>query len=562
MTKVQFRVLYREFLFRMVDLEVLAAGADIVKLLGRFATALIFLSFMDALGALFFDASSLTPPMLAAVLTVKEHGLIARTMLVVGLFAVLSWDSTFPSRRDVLVLAPLPVRPRTFFWAKVAALGSALALAMVTLNLCTGAIWPLIFTPSQAGPFGALRSIGAYWITTAAAGTFIFCCVLVVQGLSAQLPRRRFLRVSAFLQIAALCLFLGVFFLQPTLGTPQALAEHQRQLPWLPTYWFLGLFRELSGTGDAMFRSLAGRAAAGLIIAVAGAAGAYLLAYFRTLRKIVEEPDLVPGGRGIGWSPRFGAGFETAIVLFSARTLMRSRQHRVVLAFYLGIGFALLILLMQTPAARRPLVAGGVSMQWLIGTFIVLIVWMAGTGAMFAVPLDLAANWIFRTTPIPESARCFKATRRALLVVAVAPVWAVSAVLLLASWPWWAAMGQLIVLALLGSILSELFLYRSYKIPFTCSFLPGKSPPHLMLLYTWMTPLLAIQGAVVVRSALTSATLYARLLAILIAVAVGFRWRSWAMSKQPGAETQFEDVETPYLTSVGLVRDGRMFAGD
>jgi hypothetical protein len=562
MTKVQFLVLYREFLFRMVDLEVLAAGADIVKLLGRFAGALIFLSFMDALGALFFDASSLSPPMLAAVLAVKEHALIARTMLVVGLFAVLSWDSTFPSRRDVLVLAPLPVRARTLFLAKVAALGSALALAMVTLNLCTGVIWPLIFTPSPAALLGALRSVGASWVTTAAAGTFIFCCVLTVQGLSAQLPRRGFLRVSAFLQVAALCLFLGVFFLQPTLATPQSLAEHQRQLAWLPTYWFLGLFRELSGTGDAAFASLAGRAAAGLFIAVAGAAAAYLLSYFRTLRKIVEEPDLAPGGRAIRWLPRFGGGFENAIVLFSGRTLLRSRQHRVVLAFYLGIGFALLILLMQTPAARRPLTFGGVSRQWLIGTFIVLIVWMAGTRAMFAVPLDLAANWIFRTTPIPESARCFKASRRALLVVAVAPVWAASAVLLLSSWPWRAAVGQLMILAVLGSILADVFLYRFYKIPFTCSFLPGKSPPQMMLLYSWSMPLLAIQGAVLVRNALTSASGYARALAILGTVAVCVRWRSLAMAKEPGAETQFEDLETPYITSVGLVRDGKMFAGD
>ena len=30
--------------------------------------------------------------------------MIATTMLVVGLFAILSWDSTFPDRRDVMVL--------------------------------------------------------------------------------------------------------------------------------------------------------------------------------------------------------------------------------------------------------------------------------------------------------------------------------------------------------------------------------------------------------------------------------------------------------------------------
>ena len=44
-------------------------------------------------------------------------------MLVVGLFAVLCWDSLLPDQRDVLTLAPLPVRARTLFLAKVGGVG-------------------------------------------------------------------------------------------------------------------------------------------------------------------------------------------------------------------------------------------------------------------------------------------------------------------------------------------------------------------------------------------------------------------------------------------------------
>jgi hypothetical protein len=53
MPKLQFRVLYREFLFRMVDMEVLAAHAlgDSNKLLGQFASLLLFISVWMALGA-------------------------------------------------------------------------------------------------------------------------------------------------------------------------------------------------------------------------------------------------------------------------------------------------------------------------------------------------------------------------------------------------------------------------------------------------------------------------------------------------------------------------------
>jgi len=112
MAKRQFRVLYREFLFRMVDLEVLSAHAlgDANKLLGQFAALLVFISMLLSMAAFGFAGSHMAPPARFAFTLVIEHFLIATTMLVVGLFAVLSWDSTCPDRRDVLVLAPLPVR--------------------------------------------------------------------------------------------------------------------------------------------------------------------------------------------------------------------------------------------------------------------------------------------------------------------------------------------------------------------------------------------------------------------------------------------------------------------
>src|SRR5580700_6313991 len=161
-------------------------------------------------------------------------------MLVVGLFAVLSWESTFLNRRDVLVLSPLPIRPRTMFLAKVASVATALSLTVVSLHTLAGVAWPvLVFSPANSGVLGMIRSLAAYWITMLAAGAFIFCCVLGVQGLAAQLPRRLFLRLSAVLQMAALCVFIGVYFLQPSLTSPEALsaAANQHALAWLPSYW-------------------------------------------------------------------------------------------------------------------------------------------------------------------------------------------------------------------------------------------------------------------------------------------------------------------------------------
>jgi hypothetical protein len=161
MNTLQLRVLYRQFLFRVFDLEVLSAHAqgDAHKLLGQFAALLVFVSVTLSLGALLLSdptAPGRNPRDSVLVFAmIAQHFLIATAMLVVGLFAVLSWDATFPDRRDVLVLAPLPVRARTMFLAKVAAVGSALSLTIVLLHCTLGLILPLVFA-ARAAPAGVI----------------------------------------------------------------------------------------------------------------------------------------------------------------------------------------------------------------------------------------------------------------------------------------------------------------------------------------------------------------------------------------------------------------------
>jgi hypothetical protein len=99
--------------------------------------------------------------------------------------------------------------------------------------------------PAGGGLIGLLRVYAAHWITMLAAGAFISCLVLFVQGLTAQvLPRRYFLRVSSFLQMAAFCLFVSVYFLQPTIAGPEAIrrAKDPVRLPGRPRPGFLASF--------------------------------------------------------------------------------------------------------------------------------------------------------------------------------------------------------------------------------------------------------------------------------------------------------------------------------
>src|SRR6267154_5990877 len=273
--KRQFLVLYRSFLMRVIDLELLSADADTARLLGQFAALFAGLSYLFTVWLIFAGGG-----FSKVFLWTMEHFLIATTMVVVNLFSVLCWDSIFPDKRDVLVLAPLPVPANTLFRAKLAALIAALSLSVVSLNIFSGVIWPFLFSATNGGGFlGVARSLAAYWITMGLAGLFMFCCVLGIQGVtSLVLPRQQFWRLSALLQAGAFFLFFGAYILEPSLETPKALAapENQRLLACLPSYWFLGLFQQLNGSMVPAFIPLVRRAWMGLGIAILGTVSSVL----------------------------------------------------------------------------------------------------------------------------------------------------------------------------------------------------------------------------------------------------------------------------------------------
>ena len=415
------------------------------------------------------------------------------------------------------------------------------------------------FVPASSGFPGFLRWFAAYWFTMLASGVFIYCGVLGVQGLAAQvLPRRLFLRVSGLLQLAAFCLFVCGYFLQPVFGGLASLTapEIQRLLRWVPSYWFLGLFHELNGSMHPILAPLARRAWIGLVIVVCGTAVAYTLSYLRTLRRIVEEPDITPGSRRFGWLPPFGSRVQTAIGQFSVRTLLRSRQHRVILAFYLGIGFALTIFLLKAPAMREETYECGADTALLAASIVMMVLAVVGTRVVFALPLDLRANWIFRVTPVAPARECMTASRRALLLLSAAPVWIGSAVLCLRLWPWRQATGHLVVLGLLGMLLGDLALRGFWKLPFTCSYLPGKSQVHMVFLGAVGLMWGVLLGVKWERQALQDSHSVAAMVALFGVAAVCGRW-----VRPDEEELRFEEEATPAVLELGLHRDGVMPIG-
>jgi CubicO group peptidase (beta-lactamase class C family) len=421
-----------------------------------------------------------------------------------------------------------------------------------------------VLVPASRGFRGVLRSFGAYWFTMLAAGVFIYGAVLGLQGLAGQiLPRRLFLRASGYLQLAAIGVIMGVYFLQPGFGGLDDLTTDSiwRAIHWLPSYWFLALYEQLNGSLHPALEPLARRAWMGLAGVVCVAALTYTLSYWRTLRKIVEEPDIVAGSRRWSWLPRFGSQAQTAIGQFSVRTMARSKQHRLIVGFYLGIGLAITSLMVNgSPGALNNPWHERSILLWAASSLMMVLA-AVGTRVAFALPLDLRANWIFRVIGSRAGLETLAASRRALLLLSVAPVWLATAVACVWIRPDRQNAGHLMVLGLLGLIVADLCLLRFRKIPFTCSYLPGKSRVHMVLLVALGVLLTGPETAMAERHALRETGSMLVMLALLAVVWVAVRWTTMALARQEEQGLRFEEEEPPAVLGLGLHRDGVMPIG-
>ena len=540
---LQFRVLYRQFLLRVVDLEALSMQADVAQLLGQFAGVLILISVLQTIGFLWMAGSPHGNPVaLASFALQKALSFISGTMLIVGLITVVSWDAIFPDRRDAMVLGPLPVPPRTILAARLAASGALLAIAVVALNFGLGIAMPVVM--GRTFP-GILRALFAWWTAMAAVTLFLYGAILAVQGWSALLlPRRAFLQLSAMLQLAAFALFLTAWIFQPDFSSLDGASASR----W-PACWFLCLMLQLDGRLPPEHAWIARRAWIAVGISAAAAVSSLLLCFLRTIKKIVEQPDLVPGAGTRRFSMRWGDALGAAIVQFSIRSLARSRQHRVIYAFFLAITFAIAVSQVKdvvTGAGARPLTP-----QFLMPALVMLCLAIVGLRSVFSLPVSLKANWVLQVTQLRPSQDYLTATRRAMLVMAAGPVWLVVAALSLSYRPWSAVVEHLTMLALLASILTDLSLIGVSKIPFACSYLPGKSNIQYMF---WAFAVgflpIALEIAHAEMWAFAGAVRLAAMLAILGALAFGL----WALNRRRArsAVLYYEEQEPATITTLGL----------
>jgi hypothetical protein len=555
--------LFRHFLVRFFDSDLVTTPGQWTKvLIGAFSLLVpVFMMVVPSLGHKYAYFSSLpSPEPYRHALRADELWLITLSMSAVGLLAAVEWQSLFPGLRDYLALGALPVRPRQIFLAKLLALFALISAAIAVVN----AFPTLAFAAlSQGGRWQSNPSFLAHFVAhgaTCVLASYFLCFALIAcQGfLLNLLPPRLFARVTSYAQGLLITLMLVLIVLSMSIDSKVEMAVLRPEMAkWLPPVWFLGLYQAILGDPDPQFRALAARALAGLAAAIGAALLFYLVSYQRHRRLFVEgaagrQRDSKLGRILLDWAipnPR-----QQAVFVFMARTLARSAQHRMVLMGYLGFSLAMvlsgIIGLRETARMPRALEPSQVVMAGFVNAHLVLLIGLLiGFRHLFSIPSELRANWIFRITEREGRTHWLRAIDRFALF-SVAPAILLLPLPLEVAMLGARAVGESIVFAVGGLLVYERLFFEAEKLPFTCSYLPGKRPAWVIVLaFIGIVSLLPVANLMLVSllASRVSSLLFLALLVVTWTWIHRLRELSWAE-----LPLMYEEAPEPAVRTLNL----------
>ncbi len=511
----QLRELARHFFSRFFDNDLVAVNAGDVDMR---ATVVNILAMLAAPGMLlpflFMTRYSNMQRMPLYVRDLASLGekefFICFSMTVMGLVTVIEWEMLFPDRRDYANLTPLPIRLRTMFAAKIGALLAFLAIFSAVINAFSPVMFPAVVLQSDSLLLlpGFAR---CHIVSILAANAFVFFLCVAVQGILMNvLGYRAFRRISPYVQFGLVALLILMFLLSSRISSELRLgaAVNSRAVYLFPPLWFLGLYQAQLGWTSPVFRELAAtaRMAAGWTTVVALAT--YILSYKRHVTRSLESADefsTVPSAME-QWVSRvldrlvIRDGLQQAAFYFIWKTLTRSRRHKLLFAAYVAVGCALIFEGLAVLVAR-----GGSSWMYrpipelLPAPLILAFFILCGMRHVFAVPSELRANWLFQVSDRGEAKRCLAGVRKAMLVLGVAPLFALLLPLHVLFWGWRTAVLHILFGTVIAWLLVDVLLANFEKFPFTCSYLPGKAnlkvswPLYLFGFTTYVSAVLALE---------------------------------------------------------------------
>ncbi len=488
-----------------------------------------------------------TPGVYRAAVRDDQLWLIAVSMCLMAILVALKWQSLFPTRRDMLALASLPVTGADIFRAKSAAVLILFSGFAFVLNVPAS----IVFTRIASGPWqehaSTLAMAAALAVSASAACALVFFTLIAAQGiLLNMLPERVFTRVSVYTQ--------AILFAVPLGALPFLSRQHTGSF-WWPPQWFVDLWAAMIGARDGSVRpsllALSAAAAIALLTCV--------LSYRRHMRLLVEmpsKPRRAWSGLALGklpcrifdlWirDPR-----EQALFAFVAKAMARSRTHRLVLLAYAGLATGWLMKVIADTQSPHTGASHLVRLLVVFGPLSLAIFITLGLRHLFCLPVELRANWIFQMTERDGRGFWLRAVERFVIWCGILPVFAAALPVAAAAFGWWRALAALALCLTLALLAFEALFLSWRKAPFTCSHVPDQRPMVAVLLpYLAALSLLPVVSVLFLHCSAGAASF----LAVLAPLAAGWlRLRSLRKKQWAERELIFEDGEEPAVTTLDL----------
>jgi hypothetical protein len=473
---------------------------------------------------------------------------VTYSMMALGFIALMIWEGVFPDRRDVRILGVLPLSTRTHVAGRLTALGAFAVLFSVGINVPSAVAYGIVLFVYEAAA-GQVRIVAAHLIATAMAGVFAFFLVILAQGVllnvfGRTIAQRLALVLQAVFVVAVLQALIFVPFIGSVVGA--AFRSDQRSIAaLLPPAWFLALYDVLGGTRRSVHGTLALAAVVATATVVVVGTALIALSYRRLVRLALETPD----GGGDGRATLFGRASRTlagvlrpgpvqrAVAGFTLRSLGRSRTHLMLLATYVGVAAALVVsTLIRLVASEKP-AFDTPSVALLSMPLVFYFFTLVGMRALFGIPIEIKANWVFRLYALEDCVHgAVAGARLALLLAAVAPIALAAGLLGVVLWGPGAGAIHLGFTAALGILLVDVLLVGLRKIPFACTYYPGRSrAPTLWPLFVVAFVVYAYVLAGTESAAMASPlVLIVFLVSIAVAIAGLAHFRRLNLQRPPG----------------------------
>ncbi len=470
----------------------------------------------------------------------EKNYIFTLMMLVFAVITLLEWDVLYPDRRDFLNLTPLPVRLRTVFAAKLASFVLFIGLFSVAMMSVSSVLFSMYLTEWRANSLVlAVRYVFSHLAAGFLAAFTVFFSVVFLQFLMMAILPDSLYRKSAlairFVLAAGLIFILLSFAVAPTvLGRSFHDLESLKDAgdPFLfrfPPLWFVGLYEVLLGTRDAVFEAEARTAGLAFVLALAAFIGSGAVSYRRHVRKTLEVRKVRPSflrWRN-GWRKVLAASFlrtpeERSVYSFFSDTLRSSPAHRMTLVYYMAAGAAaLLVLVVAYRESFRTLTPGN-------GFFLVLPLLLAftiviGLRVLVDRPIALEANWVFRLAETTRTSRYASGLRKAVVLKFLVPLFLVVLAVHAVLWPFGVALAHTAFGFIVSVLGVQAAFYRYRKIPFACSWVPGKLKLHFTAIPCLIGLLLSMMAlAAIERSVLADHVRALVFLAIAAAAGLAF----------------------------------------